>query len=47
MNRRIKWLVWLLFFLVVAAYKVYVSPTDADLYEKLDEQFLEGTARGQ
>jgi hypothetical protein len=38
MKKSTQWIVWILLLSAFAAYKVYVSPTDAELYEKLEKQ---------
>ena len=41
MSRRSKWILWIAIIAAFVAYKVLVSPTDAELYERLNEQRLE------
>jgi hypothetical protein len=38
MKKRTRWIVWVLLLAAFVAYKVTVSPTDAELYEKLEKQ---------
>jgi hypothetical protein len=38
MKRRTKWILWILIIAALAAFKIFVSPTDAELYERLNEQ---------
>ena len=41
MSRRSKWILWISIIAALVAYKTLVSPTDAELYERLNEQRLE------
>ena len=46
MKKSTQWIVWILLLSAFVAYKIYVSPTDAELYEKLEKQSVETQPSG-
>ena len=46
MKKSTRWIVWVLLLAAFVAYKVTVSPTDAELYERLEKQSVETQPSG-